>query len=111
MIECDRCAAFNTDDSKPDLLILRWTRGGYEWLVVEIKSIMDSGAIQQVQSGIDKIATSSHFSPLRSANCVGLFANKKANRTSNVEALRKSLHSRDRRVPARVERCGTNKHL
>ena len=111
MIECDNCTAFDSRDSKPDLLILRQTRVGYEWLVVEIKSVIDRGASQQIQSGIDKVATSPMFSPLRSASCMGLFANKKANRTSNVDALRKSLKSQGRRIPARVERCGNNKHL
>lgn len=111
VIECDHCTAFSSDSSKPDLLILRQTRGGYEWLVAEIKSVMDRGASQQVQSGIDKITTSPLFSPLRSANCIGLFANKKANRTSNVDALRKSLKSQGNRIPARIERCGNNKRL
>ncbi len=111
VIECDNCTAFGSEDSKPDLFILRETRSGYEWLVVEIKSVMDRGAGQQVQSGIDKITTSPMFAPLRSAKCEGLFANMKANRTSNVDALRKSLKSQGRRIPARVERCGNNKHL
>lgn len=111
VIECDSCTAFGSGDSKPDLLILRQVRGGYEWLVVEIKSVMDRGAGPQVQSGIDTIASSPMFSPFRSANCIGLFANKKANRTANVDALRRSLKRQGRRIPARIERCGNNKHL
>jgi len=78
---------------------------------VEIKSIIDVGASKQVQSGIDKIATSAMFSPLRSVGFVGLFANKKANRTSNVDALRRSLKSSGRRIPTRVERCGNHRSL
>lgn len=111
VIECDNCKAFDSEDSKPDLLILRQVCDGYEWLVVEIKAVMDRGAGLQVQSGIDTISTSPMFSPFSSARCIGLFANKKANRTSNVDALRRSLKHQGRRIPARIERCGNNKHL
>ncbi len=111
VIECDECSAFGSSDPKPDLLILRKARNGYEWLVVEIKTVMDRDAIRQVQSGIDKIADSRMFSPFSSTKFAALFANKKANRTANVDVLRKSLKFQGRPVPSRVERCGNNKQL
>ncbi|MXZ85422.1 MAG: hypothetical protein F4Z02_07205 [Acidimicrobiia bacterium] len=111
MIECDKCSAFGPSDPKPDLVILRKVRNGYEWLVVEIKNVMDKGAIPQVQAGIDKITGDGMFSPLSSAKLAALFANKKANRTANVDVLRRSLRFQGRLVPSRVERCGNNKRL
>ena len=111
MIECDECSAFGPSEPKPDLLILRKTCKGYEWLVVEIKTVMDTGAIPQVQAGIDKITGDRMFSPLSSAKIAALFANKKANRTANVDVLRRSLKFQGRPVPSRVERCGNNKQL
>ncbi len=41
----------------------------------------------------------------------GLFANKKANRTANVDVLRKSLKFQGRPVPSQVKRCGNKEQL
>ncbi len=58
IITCDKCSAFGLNNPKPDLLILRKTCNGYEWLVVEIKNVLNAGAIRQVQAGINTIANS-----------------------------------------------------
>jgi len=110
-IDCDRCSAFGPSDTKPDLLVLRRTESGLEWLVVEIKQVMDSGARQQVRAGIDRLYDSAMFEPTRDASCGGLFASKKANRTADVDALRKPFARGGRRIEARVVRCGSGLRL
>ena len=110
-IECDRCTAFGPSDSKPDLLILRRIEGGLEWLVVEIKQVMDSGARKQMQAGINRLHDSAMFVPTRGASLAGLFASKKANRTADVEALRRPFTRGARRIEARVVRCGSGQAL
>ena len=110
-IDCDRCSAFGPSDIKPDLLVLRHTEAGLEWLVVEIKQVMDSGARRQVQAGIDQLYSDEMFVPARAAACTGLFASKKANRTADVNALRRPFSRGARRIEARVVRCGSGQTL
>ena len=108
VIECDRCRAFSADESKPDLLLLRELDHAYEWIVVEIKQVMDTDAKRQVQAGIDKLGSDEMFEMPLSARFGGLFAYRKANRTANTDALRRSLRFGGKAVPAQVKRCGTD---
>ena len=108
VIECDRWEAFNADESKPDLLLLRELDHVYEWIVVEIKQVMDTGARRQVQAGIDKLGSDQMFELPLSAQFGGLFAYRKANRAANTDALRRSLTHRGKLVPAQVKRCSTD---
>lgn len=111
VISCDKCSAFGSSDSKPDLLILRKVQGCYEWLVVEVKAVMNKDAIRQDQAGIYRITNCQMFSPLGSAKITVLYANKKANRTANVGVLRRKIEFRGRNVSPRLVRCGSKKQI
>lgn len=106
-VECDKCEAFADDAGKrPDLLLLRVRSGALEWLVTEVKTVMDSDAREQVQAGIDIAAASALFGPAEVGEAVGLFAFRRANRTADMDRLRGGLAMRGKPVPALVKRCG-----
>lgn len=106
-IECDKCRAFVGDSGKrPDLMLLRVRGGEFEWLVAEVKAVMDSDALQQVQAGIDIAGTSELFGPAELGATVGLFAFRKANRTADTDRLRGGLRMVSKPVESLVRRCG-----
>ena len=88
-------------------MLLRTRDGGLEWLVTEVKAVMDSDALKQVQAGVDVAGTSVMFGPAEVGTTVGLFAFRKANRTADLDRLRGGLRMASKPVPALVKRCGT----
>jgi len=106
-IECDECRAFDANSGKrPDLMLLRVRDGELEWLVTEVKTVMDSDALEQVQAGIDVAATSTMFGPAEAGAMAGLFAFRKANRTADMDRLRGGLRMESKPVTSLVKRCG-----
>lgn len=106
-IECDVCQAFVGDSRKrPDLMLLRVRDGELEWLVTEVKSVMDGDALEQVQAGIDIAGSSTMFGPAQVGATVGLFAFRKANRTADMDRLRGGLKMVNKPVTSLVKRCG-----
>ena len=109
VIDCDKCRAFDTEtDRRPDLLVLRTRRGAHEWLVTEIKNVMDSTAGPQVQAGINVVARSPMFAEASDVDMAGLFAFRKANRTADTNRLRGALTFAGRPIAASVARCGSH---
>lgn len=106
-IKCDECQAFAGDPGKrPDLMLLRSRDGELEWLVTEVKTVMDSNALEQVQAGIDIAGASALFGPAEVGATVGLFAFRKANRTADMDRLRGGLRMESKPVTSLVRRCG-----
>lgn len=106
-IECDECQAFVGDSGKrPDLMLLRSRDGELEWLVTEVKTVMDNDALEQVQAGIDIAGASALFGPAEVGATVGLFAFRKANRTADMDRLRGGLRMVNKPVTSLVKRCG-----
>ncbi len=88
-------------------MLLRTRDGELEWLVTEVKAVMDSDALKQVQAGVDVAGTSVMFGPAEASTTVGLFAFRKANRTADLDRLRGGLRTAGKPVPVLVKRCGT----
>ena len=106
-IECDKCEAFAAaSGTRPDLMVLRTRDGEFEWLVTEVKTVMDSDALRQVQAGVDIAGTSVMFGPAEVGAIVGLFAFRKANRTADMDRLRGGLRIANEPVLSLVKRCG-----
>ena len=87
-------------------MVLRTRDGEFEWLVTEVKTVMDGDALGQVQAGIDIAGTSVMFGPAEVGAIAGLLAFRKANRTADMDRLRGGLSVAGKPVRAVVKRCG-----
>lgn len=108
-IDCDRCTAFISSETKsPDLLVLRELNDRTEWLVTEIKAQMDSKARDQIEAGLQIIASHHLFSGYEVDTMKGLLAFTRANRTADLTRLRRPLRIAGKQVPIKDHRCGNH---
>lgn len=105
-IDCDRCRAYGSNDTRPDLLVLRERNGSCEWIVIEIQSTMDRAARSQVEAGLQTLAEDPLFADAGSCKPYALFAHKRRVRAQEQERLRKPLRSQGEIVDISVKRCG-----
>lgn len=109
-IDCDRCAAFCSNETRPDYLILFSNEtSAHAWIVVEMKSqVGNAGAIlRQLQAGLTKLDQDRRFQPrgqFRRALAIVLHRGIQAAEAQRIKGA--AFRLRGKRVPVVVKRCG-----
>lgn len=105
-LDCDLCAAFTENDTRPDIISIRRCIQEDGWLVIEMKSIMRLRAAEQAEAALQRLGTDPLF-PVYLADAHVIFVIKNRRRSDNT-LMRKigTIEVGDWRIVPRLVQSG-----